>query len=72
VQLGAFSKRGSAEALFKRLSGSGALAGRQPFFIAAGAVTRLQAGPFESRAAAAAVCAALTAKGQPCFPVAAK
>jgi TPR repeat protein len=72
VQLGAFSKRASAEALFKRLSGSGPLAGRRPFFIAAGAVTRLQAGPFESRAAAAATCAALSAKGQPCFPVAAK
>lgn len=72
VQLGAFSKRSSAETLFKRLSGSGALAGRRPFFIAAGAITRLQAGPFESRAAAAAACEALSAKGQPCFPVAAK
>jgi TPR repeat protein len=72
VQLGAFSKRASAEALFKRLSGSGPLAGRRPFFIAAGAVTRLQAGPFESRAAAVAACAGLSAKGQPCFPVAAK
>jgi TPR repeat protein len=72
VQLGAFSKRGSAEALFKQLSGNEALAGRQPFFIAVGAVTRLQAGPFESRAAAAAACVALSAKGQPCFPVAAK
>jgi len=72
VQLGAFSKRASAEALFKRLAGSGALAGWQPFLVAAGAITRLQAGPFESRAAAAAACAALSAKGQPCFPVAAK
>jgi cell division septation protein DedD len=72
VQLGAFSKRASAEALFKRLAGSSALAGRQPFFIPVGAITRLQAGPFESRAAAAAACAALSAKGQPCFPVAAK
>lgn len=72
VQLGAFSKRASAEALFERLSGSAALAGRRPFYVAAGAVTRLQAGPFESRAAAAAACAALSAKGQACFPVAAK
>ena len=31
VQLGAFSKRASAEALFERLSGSAALAGRRPF-----------------------------------------
>ncbi len=72
VQLGAFSKRASAEALFERLSASSALAGRRPFYVAAGAVTRLQAGPFESRAAAAAACAALSAKGQACFPVAAK
>ena len=72
IQLGAFSKRASAEALFKKLSTSGPLAGRQPYLIAAGAVTRLQAGPFESRAAAAQACAALSAKGQACFPVAAK
>ena len=72
VQLGAFSKRASAEALFKRLAGSEALAGRQPLYVAVGAITRLQAGPFESRVAAAAACAALSAKGQPCFPVAAR
>jgi uncharacterized protein len=72
VQLGAFSKRSSAEALFAKLSGNGALAGRRSFVIPAGTVTRLQAGPFESRAAAAAACASLSAKGQACFPVAAK
>ena len=72
IQLGAFSKRGSAEALFARLSGSGPLAGRQPFYVAAGAVTRLQVGPFASRAAATAACAALSRQGQPCFAVAAK
>jgi uncharacterized protein len=69
IQLGAFSHRGSAEALYKRLSSNGALAGRQPFYIAAGAVTRLQVGPFESKAAAAAACRAV---GQACFPVPAK
>ncbi|MGH6783769.1 MAG: SPOR domain-containing protein [Sphingomicrobium sp.] len=36
----------------------------------AGAVTRLQVGPFASRAEASAACARL--KGQACFPVAAK
>lgn len=71
VQLGAFSKRSSAEALFKKLSGSGPLAGRRSFLIPVGAMTRLQAGPFESRAAASAACSALRSKGQPCFPVAA-
>ena len=70
VQLGAFSQRGSAEALFRKLSGNGALAGRQAFYVPAGAVTRLQVGPFESRASAQAACSAL--KGQACFPVAAK
>lgn len=72
VQLGAFSKRTSAEALFTILSGTGALAGRRPFYVDAGAVTRLQVGPFESRSAAAAACAELSNKGQPCFPVSAK
>ncbi|MEO6256861.1 MAG: SPOR domain-containing protein [Sphingomicrobium sp.] len=72
IQLGAFSKRASAESLFARLSGIPSLAGRQPYYIDAGPVTRLQAGPFESRAAANAACAALSRLGQPCFPVAAK
>ena len=70
VQLGAFSQRSSAEALYNKLAGSGPLAGKQSFLVAAGAVTRLQVGPFESRAAAAAACASLSARGQPCFPVA--
>lgn len=67
VQLGAFSARGSAESLFRTLSKSPALAGRQAYYIPAGKVTRLQAGPFESRAAAAAACARLAP--QACFPV---
>ena len=72
VQLGAFSNRASAEALFRRLSGSAPLAGRQSFLVPVGAITRLQAGPFESKAAATAACKALAAKGQACFVVAAK
>ena len=68
IQLGAFSQRGSAEALYKKLAGS--LGGRSAFYVPAGAVTRLQVGPFASRAAAQAACNAL--KGQACFPVAAK
>jgi cell division septation protein DedD len=69
IQLGAFSKRGSAEALYQRLSGKAALAGRSPFYISAGAMTRLQVGPFPSKAAAAAACGSL---GSACFPVPAK
>jgi cell division septation protein DedD len=69
IQLGAFSQRGSAEALYRRLSGKAALAGRSPFYIAAGNVTRLQVGPFSSRASAAAACGSL---GTACFPVPAR
>ena len=69
IQLGAFSQRGSAEALYKKLAGNSALAGRQAYYVPAGAVTRLQAGPFASRAAAQAACNALK---QACFPVPAK
>jgi hypothetical protein len=69
IQLGAFSQRSSAEALYRRLSGNSALAGRSAFYIPAGAVTRLQVGPFASRAAAAAACRAVA---QACFPVPAK
>ena len=72
IQLGAFSRRASADALFAKLSGNSALTGRQPFYVAAGAVTRLQVGPFATRAAATAACAALSRGGQPCFAVAAK
>lgn len=69
IQLGAFSQRSNAEALFKRLSAKEALAGRQPFYVAAGTVTRLQVGPFESKAAAAAACKTV---GIACFPVPAR
>jgi cell division septation protein DedD len=69
IQLGAFSQRGSAEALYQKLSGKPALAGRRPFYIPVGAITRLQVGPFESKAAAAAACNAV---GTACFPVPAK
>ena len=69
IQLGAFSQRGGAETLYQRLSGRPALAGRRPFYIPVGSITRLQVGPFESKAAAVAACGAL---GVPCFPVAGK
>jgi len=68
IQLGAFSEKRSAEALYAKLAGK--LPGRQPFFVAAGPITRLQVGPFASRAAAAAACSSL--KGQACFAVPAK
>lgn len=69
IQLGAFSKQGSAEALYRKLAGKSALAGRRPFYVPAGGVTRLQVGPFESKAAALAACNAL---GVACLAVPAK
>ena len=59
IQLGAFSQRSSAEALFRQLSGSAPVAGRQQFLVAAGSVTRLQVGPYPSKSAAAAACSSL-------------
>jgi cell division septation protein DedD len=69
IQLGAFSQRGGAEAMYRRVAGKAALTGRGPFYVAAGGVTRLQVGPFASKAAAAAACGSL---GTACFPVPAK
>ncbi len=69
IQLGAFAQRGSAEALYHRVSGKAALAGREPYYVASDAVTRLQVGPFASKAAAAAACGTV---GVACFPVPAK
>ena len=69
IQLGAFSQRSNAEALYRKLSGKDALAGRGPFYVSTGAVTRLQVGPFESKSTAQSACNAL---GVACFPVPAK
>lgn len=68
IQLGAFSQRKSAETLYAKLSGK--LGGRQAFYVPAGAVVRLQAGPYESRVAASSACTKLAP--QPCFPVEAR
>jgi TPR repeat protein len=67
IQLGAFSKRSSAEDLYRKLSVSPAISGHQVYYVPAGSVVRLQVGGFASRAAAAAACSSL--KGQACFPV---
>ena len=69
IQLGAFSQKGLAEALYQKLAAKPALAGRHAFYIPVGSVTRLQVGPFESKAAAQAAC---SGSGVPCFPVPAK
>lgn len=66
IQLGAFSQRARAEALWSSLSGR--LPGAAPDYVAAGAVTRLQAGPYASRAEADRACAAV--RPNACFAVA--
>lgn len=66
IQLGAFAQRGAAEAMYRKVAGRPALAGRGPAYVAAGNVIRLQVGPFVSRQAAANACATL---GTACFPV---
>ncbi len=68
IQLGAFGNRGSAQSLFGKLAPS--LGGAQAYYVPVGAVTRLQAGPYASSAAAKQACARL--RPQPCFPVAAR
>lgn len=71
VQVGAFRDAANGRALWQKLqaqlTGAGAL---QPFYIAAGGVTRLQLGPLASREDAARLCTKLSAGGTPCLPVA--
>jgi cell division septation protein DedD len=65
IQLGAFSTPAGAHRAWDGVKGR--LGGLQPIYGAAGAVTRLQAGPLPNRAAAERACAAA---GSACFPVA--
>lgn len=69
IQLGAFSSAANARRAWESVRGKG-LGGLQPVFAPAGAMTRLQAGPLASRAAAEKACAAAKAAGSACFPVA--
>jgi len=64
IQLGAFSNEANARRAWGQVSGR--LRGLSPYYVRAGGVIRLQAGPLLSRAAAERSCAA---SGQSCFPV---
>jgi len=66
VQLGAFSVRGNAEALWTRLSARSELSGRERMLVPAGRVTKLQAGGY-SQAAAQSACRSLQAAGHACL-----
>lgn len=71
IQLGAFSSQDAAKAAWSALAARAAgLKALSPIYAAAGALTRLQAGPLGSRAAANQACAAVKAAGTACFPVA--
>jgi TPR repeat protein len=71
VQLGAYANAANARTAWNALRAKApGLGGLAPTFVAAGPVTRLQAGPLASRAAADRACAAAKAAGSACFPVA--
>ena len=65
VQLGAFKDAGNARRLWSSVAAK--FAGRQPYYEAAGANTRLQVGPFASSAEATRACAAI--RPTPCVPM---
>ncbi|AMO73294.1 SPOR domain-containing protein [Sphingorhabdus sp. M41] len=68
VQLGAFSDENKAKNLWTKLEGSiSALAGMQPYLVKAGGITRLQAGPFATRAQADSMCSSVKAAGNDCI-----
>ncbi|MCD2325265.1 SPOR domain-containing protein [Sphingomonas sp. IC-56] len=64
VQVGAFGDPGNARRLWSQVSGR--FAGRQPYYVKAGSLTKLLVGPYGSRAEAAAACGRVS----PCVPVA--
>jgi uncharacterized protein len=71
IQLGAFRDGGNARKLWQSLHGRvGALGGLQAYYVATGALTKLQAGPLGSSAEVARLCAAVKPTGTPCVPVA--
>lgn len=68
IQLGAFGNEANAEKLWNSLEAKiGDLASLTPYLKAAGNVTRLQAGPFATRASAEAMCGKVKATGQACI-----
>jgi cell division septation protein DedD len=69
VQLGAFSEDGRAKSQWKTLSGKvRGLAAYTPYYIKAGTVTRLLAGPLASSGDAEKLCGKIKAAGSDCLP----
>jgi len=71
IQLGAFSSQDAARTAWSTLvARATALKALSPSYTPVGNLTRLQAGPLGSKAAANQACAAVKAAGTACFPVA--
>ncbi len=69
VQLGAFGVRANADRLWDKLKSRPELAGRSKLAVAAGNVTKLQAGGFASQESAQAACGKPKAAGFDCLAV---
>ena len=70
IQLGAFGSEANAQKLWASLERKiPALEPLQPYLKANGTITRLQAGPFASKAVADATCAKVKASGQACLVI---
>ncbi len=68
VQLGAFSDQNKAKNLWNNLEGRiSGLRNLQPYLVKAGSITRLQAGPFTTRAQAENMCGNVKASGNACI-----
>jgi cell division septation protein DedD len=70
IQLGAFSSADAARNAWTTLSAKAGLKALTPSYTPVKTLTRLQAGPLGSRAAAQQACAAVKATGTTCFAVA--
>lgn len=70
IQIGAYSSADAARAAWSSLSARAGLKALSPTYTPVSALTRLQAGPLASRAAANEACAAVKAVGATCFAVA--
>ena len=71
AQFGAFGVEANARSLWAALRKKyPAVAARQPVYVKAGAVTRLQAGGFANKGQAESLCATVRKGGQACMVVA--
>lgn len=69
IQLGVFARAGGADALWRSVSKRPEVAGHARLLIKSGAMTRLLAGGYPSRAAAQAACTRLSAAGISCLAI---